>query len=252
MRQSSYRRYKAGTSSNGTEQEMSDNLELRNILERAQRGDAAAFSDLYRRYAGLILRFLVARLRDPELAQDLTQEVFIRVLKAIGTFKYQGEKSFLSWMYAIASNVMISYLRRTKATMLSLEDEIELVDPAGQEAVSGIFNRVSLQQAMSKLTDDQQQVLMLRFYGDLSNAEIARQLNKTEGAVKALQHRALQTLQQIIVRDTAEGDDRSSGAEAEQAAMVVFEQGRPAAGVEQGRVREIDAVSQAARSGFWH
>jgi RNA polymerase sigma-70 factor, ECF subfamily len=224
-------------------QDTTDNLELRALLERAQRGDAAAFSDLYGRYAGHVLRFLVARLRDHELAQDLTQEVFIRILKAIGSFKYQGERSFLSWMYAIASNVMISYIRRAKATHLSLEDELELADPQGQEAVSGIFNRVSLQQAMSKLTGDQQQVLLLRFYGDLSNAEIARQLNKTEGAVKALQHRALQTLQHIIGRENdADGDDR----------QVTKQHGEVAVLEQRQRSSSSDDVEAASvRLGYW-
>jgi len=231
---------------------MSDNLELRDMLERAQRGDAAAFSDLYRRYAGLVLRFLVARLRDPELAQDLTQEVFIRVLKAIGTFKYQGEKSFLSWIYAIASNVMISYIRRRKAPHLSLEDEINLADPAGQDAVSSIFNRVSLQQAMSKLTDDQQQVLTLRFYGDMSNAEIARQLNKTEGAVKALQHRALQSLQQIIIRDTDDPVQRRPETVAQQSEQLLIHGQRPQGTLaEEGIAREVEGASQAVRLGYW-
>lgn len=189
-------------------QEVTDNQELRTLLELAQRGDRAAFSDVYRRYAGQVLRFLLSRLRDPELAQDLTQEVFIRVLKGIGTFTYQGEKSFLSWMYAIANNVMISHLRRVKAQYIPLDNEHDIADPRGGDAVSSIFNRLTIQQAMSKLTEDQQQVLTLRFYGDLSNAEIARQLKKTEGAVKALQHRALQTLQQIMGRDN-EQESRS-------------------------------------------
>jgi RNA polymerase sigma-70 factor, ECF subfamily len=222
--------------------EQLDNPELRALLERAQRGDPAAFSDLYGRYASHVLRFLIARLRDHELAQDLTQEVFIRILKGIGSFKYQGERSFLSWMFAIASNVMISYVRRAKVPHLSLEEELELADPNGQEAVSGIFNRVSLQQAMSKLTDDQQQVLLLRFYADLSNAEIARQLNKTEGAVKALQHRALHTLQQIIGRDF--GDTVGRHQEPEE--VAVLEQPARA-----GETISRDSEPPARRSGLW-
>jgi RNA polymerase sigma-70 factor (ECF subfamily) len=223
--------------------EQLDNPELRALLERAQQGDPAAFSELYGRYASHVLRFLMARLRDHELAQDLTQEVFIRILKAIGGFRYQGERSFLSWMFAIASNVMISYVRRAKATHISLDEELELADPHGQAAVSGIVNRVSLQQAMSRLTEDQQQVLLLRFYADLSNAEIARQIGKTEGAVKALQHRALQTLQQIMGRENGEPNEQAD----DEASL--FEQGQQASRVGTHVGRDIEP--RPRRAGFW-
>ena len=69
-------------------------LELRGIITRAKSGDVGAFGELYTRYANLILRYLYARLREQESAQDLTQEVFVRVIKGIGGFEFRGEKSF--------------------------------------------------------------------------------------------------------------------------------------------------------------
>lgn len=176
--------------------------ELPRIIARAQAGDPAAFGDLYTRYAGIILRYLYLRTREQEGAQDLTQEVFVRVIKGIGGFEYRGEKSFLGWMYTIAGNVLIGQARRKRAVSTPLDDSVEIADPRGQEAVLSVYDRVSLQHAMSQLTGDQQQVLTLRYFADMTNQEIAASTGKTEGAVKALQHRALQSLQQILERES--------------------------------------------------
>jgi RNA polymerase sigma-70 factor (ECF subfamily) len=176
-------------------------LELPRVIAQAQTGDPGAFGDLYAKYAGLILRYLYVRVRDQEGAQDLTQEVFVRVIKGIGGFEYRGEKSFLGWLYTIANNVLIGQARRKRAISTPLDESLELVDPHGQDAVHSIFDRVALQQAMSQLTADQQQVLTLKFFADMTNNEIATLIGRSEGAVKALQHRALQSLQQIIARE---------------------------------------------------
>jgi RNA polymerase sigma-70 factor (ECF subfamily) len=176
-------------------------LELRGIITRAKSGDVGAFGEIYSRYASLILRYLYARLREQESAQDLTQEVFVRVIKGIGGFEYRGEKSFLGWLYTIAGNVLIGQARRKRAISTPLDESLELADPHGQDAVHSIFDRVALQQAITQLTEDQQQVLALKFFADMTNQEIATALGRTEGAVKALQHRALHALQQILERD---------------------------------------------------
>ena len=190
-------------------------LELPKIIAQAQRGDAGAFGELYAKYAGPILRYLYVRVRDQEGAQDLTQEVFVRVIKGIGGFEYRGEKSFLGWLYTIANNVLIGQARRKRAISTPLDENIELVDPRGQDEVLSIYDRVELQQAISQLTQDQQQVLTLKFFADMTNNEIATAIGRTEGAVKALQHRALQSLQQIMVREGQEQlATREVGAEA--------------------------------------
>jgi RNA polymerase sigma-70 factor (ECF subfamily) len=176
-------------------------LELPKVIAQAQMGDAGAFGELYGKYAGLILRYLYARLHDQEGAQDLTQEVFVRVIKGIGGFEYRGEKSFLGWLYTIANNVLIGQARRKRAISTPLDESIEVVDPRGQDEVLSIYDRVSLQQAINQLTQDQQQVLTLKFFADMTNNEIAATIGRTEGAVKALQHRALQSMQQILARE---------------------------------------------------
>jgi RNA polymerase sigma-70 factor, ECF subfamily len=183
---------------------MSTDTTLPTIIGRAQSGDAGAISEIYKLYAGQILRFLYSRLNEQETAKDLTQEVFIRVIKGIHGLEYRGEKSFVGWLYTIANNVLIGHVRRSHVAQTPLEDDAELVDPRGQEGVFAVFDRVALAQAIQTLTADQRQVLTLRFFADMTNAEIARLLRRSEGAVKALQHRALQSLQQVMAQD---GDD---------------------------------------------
>lgn len=187
-------------------------LDLPDIISRAKAGDAGAFGELYTRYAGLILRYLYVRLHEQEGAQDLTQEVFVRVIKGIGGFEYRGEKSFLGWLYTIAGNVLIGQARRKRAVSTPLDESLELVDPHGQDAVHSIFDRVALEQAIAQLTEDQQQVLTLKFFADMTNQEIASTIGRSEGAVKALQHRALHALQQILDRERDTAQMREYGA----------------------------------------
>lgn len=175
--------------------------DLVRLITKAQRGDPVAFDDLYERYAQGILRYLYLRTREAESAQDLTQEVFIRVLKNIRKFEYRGEKSFLGWLYTIAGNVLIGHVRRKHGIQTPLDQNLEIVDPRGQEQFASTIERIYLLNAMSQLTDDQQQVLTLKFFGDLTNQEIATVIGRTEGAVKALQHRAILSLQQIIEQE---------------------------------------------------
>jgi len=180
------------------------NAELPALIARAQAGDAAAFGELYTRYAKCILRYMYVRTREPELAQDLTQEVFIRVIKGIGGLQYRGEKLFLGWLYTIAGNVLVGQARRRQIAASSLDDTTEVTDPRGQDAVTSLFERLSLQYAIAQLTVEQQHVLMMKFFGDMTNQEIAATIGKTEGAVKALQHRAIQALQHILEQEPGE------------------------------------------------
>ncbi len=196
---------------------MSLDTDLTGLINRAQAGDVSAISELYARYAGVILRYLFLRVYEHELAQDLTQEVFIKVIKGIVKFEYRDEKSFLGWLYTISGNVLHSYQRRRKFLSTPLDTQEELIDVRSQHDVRVICERIALQQALQQLTDDQQQVLTLRFFADMTNSEIASVLNRTEGAVKALQHRALQSLHKIMVR---ESDDHSPPVPAHASVLV--------------------------------
>jgi len=175
--------------------------ELRELIRRAQTHDATAISELYARYTELVVRYLLVRVADPELAQDLTQEVFIKVIGGIARFEYRDEKAFLGWIYTIAANMLHSYQRRQRIVATPLAACSELVDQRSQHDVSMVTERVDLQFAFGQLTYEQQRVLALRFFADLSSSEIAGLLQRSEGAVKSMQYRALRSLQKIMVRN---------------------------------------------------
>lgn len=178
--------------------------DLRELVARAKTRDPGAISELYGRYAGLVLRYLYLRVAEHELAQDLTQEVFIKIIHGIERFEYRDEKAFLGWLYTIAANVLHSHQRRRRVVSTPFDTREDLIDQRTQDDAHVITDRVALQQAIEQLTRDQQQVLALRFFADMSNSEIAGMLRRTEGAVKAIQHRALQSLHKILNRETDE------------------------------------------------
>ncbi|NTU81011.1 MAG: sigma-70 family RNA polymerase sigma factor [Chloroflexales bacterium] len=184
--------------------------DLRELIGRAKTRDPGAISDLYGRYAGLVLRYIYIRVAEHELAQDLTQEVFIKIINGIERFEYRDEKAFLGWLYTIAANVLHSHQRRRRVVSTPFDTRDDLIDHRSQDDAHMITDRVALQQALEQLTRDQQQVLALRFFADMSNSEIAGILRRTEGAVKAIQHRALQSLQKILNRE-AEDPARPGG-----------------------------------------
>jgi RNA polymerase sigma-70 factor, ECF subfamily len=214
---------------------MSLSEELRDLIDRAKNHDATAISELYGRYASLVLRYIQLRVAELELAQDLTQEVFIKIINGIERFEYRDEKAFLGWLYTIAANVLYSYQRRRRIVATPFDPRDELVDQRTQDSARVITERVALQQALGQLTPDQQQVLALRFFADMSNSEIAGMLRRTEGAVKAIQHRALQSLQRILNREAEEPVraappvSRPEGRYHRQISLVEREVGRPLA-----------------------
>ena len=119
-------------------------------------------------------------------------------------FEYRDEKSFLGWLYTIAANVLYSHQRRRRVVVTPFDAREELIDQRSQDDARTITDRVALLQAIEQLNRDQQQVLALRFFADMSNSEIAGLLRRTEGAVKAIQHRAIQSLQRLLAREAEE------------------------------------------------
>lgn len=138
--------------------------DLHELVARAQQRDPTAISELYSRYAHHILRYLYLRVGEHELAQDLTQEVFIKVINGIARFEYRDEKAFYGWLYTIAGNVLHSHRRRRHLPVAPLDDGSQLEDQRSADDVQAVTERMALQQAFDQLTRDQQQVLSLRFF----------------------------------------------------------------------------------------
>ncbi len=156
-------------------------------------GDALSeLGGIYDTHAPRIYRYIYHRLGNRALAQDLTSEVFVRFLRS-GT----APDNLTAFLYRIAHNLVVDYLRRNP-TVLSL-DETAVADRADPtDFAEAEMERATLRRAIARLTPEQQQVIVLKFVEDLTNDEIAQTLGKSAGAVKALQHRALQTLRDLL------------------------------------------------------
>jgi RNA polymerase sigma-70 factor, ECF subfamily len=179
--------------------------EIVDLIQRAQEYDAAAFDRLYETYAHSIFRYLYHRLGDREVAEDLTGEVFLRLMENIGNFRVgpRDQKAIFSgWLYRIAHNLMIDYLRRqAKHTEMTPDTPSTSEDHPTRVMERGL-SAERVRTAMHHLTQDQKDVVILRFFEELSNAEVAKIMGRTEGAVKALQHRALAALHRALTGES--------------------------------------------------
>ncbi len=169
------------------------------IIQRAKRGEASAFGLLYDRYQPQIYRFIFLKVSRREEAEDLTHQVFLQALQHIGEYEDVGFP-FTSWLYRIARNEVIDHYR-TKRQAISLDD----VDPEYfatlDRAMEDAERRMDVRRvtdALKQLKPEYQDVIIMRFIEDLSPKEIAVALQKSEGAVKLLQHRAVKQLQQLL------------------------------------------------------
>jgi RNA polymerase sigma-70 factor, ECF subfamily len=165
------------------------------LVRQAKTGNSEAFGTLYDAYLERIYRFIYFRVEDQQTAEDITSQVFLKAWENLGRFQIGGTP-FLAWLYTIAHNAVIDHYRTRKVTA-ALED-VRLSDPGHAEAVeNGIDSAVemhSIKNALQTLTDDQRQVLLLKFIDEMSNEEIAQHLGKREGAIRALQMRGLKAL----------------------------------------------------------
>src|SRR5512136_1324465 len=168
--------------------------EEHDLVRRAQDYDPVAFGEIYERYYLGVYKYVYYRVGDQSLAEDLTMEVFVKSMEAIDTFSFRGVP-FSAWLYRIASNLVIDHFRRQpEQPELSLEEKLVAGVEHPMQSLDTELSHQVLQRALSELTDDQQQVIVLKFVDGLSNLEVAQILGKTEGAVKSLQHRALAAL----------------------------------------------------------
>ncbi len=184
----------------------------RRLVGLAAKGDTRAFGELYQRHVDRVFSFIVFRVRDRALAEDLTQDVFVQMMRALEGFDWQG--SLAPWLMRIARNTVIDHWRRQgrrpeRAVSLteSVGDDDEggrldrLVDEQGEEDVSraeSVLDRARLMEASESLTDLQRQVVALRFGSGLSIRETADVMDRSEGAIKNLQHHALRALRKAL------------------------------------------------------
>jgi len=172
-----------------------DRAQEKRLLQKAQQGDQAAFADLYRENVQTIFRYVYHRVNDRQLAEDLTADVFVRAVKGLASYKDTG-KPWIAWLYRIAHARVVDHYRRQNrrpddtdvdATPISVTPNMDARLMRQQAARA-------LREAITYLTDDQQQVIILRFIEGKRIDEVAQTLGKKPNAIKALQHRALRSL----------------------------------------------------------
>ena len=179
----------------------SDNGQIRDLVERAQLGDRAALEELYLIHFDRIYSYLHMSVGSRHDAEDLTTQTFVKMLESIGRFRWQSAP-FSAWLFRIAHNLAMDHFRARRRW----QPEEEIPEPVGveedsaEEQALASIGDASLLELIARLSPEQRQVLTLKFVFRFSNGEAAAILDKTEGAVKSLQHRALATLQRHVTR----------------------------------------------------
>jgi len=175
---------------------------VRKLVERAQAGERDALEELYLIHFDRIYSYLHMTVGNRHDAEDLTTQTFLKMLESIGRFRWQAAP-FSAWLFRIAHNLSMDHFRANRRW----QPEEEVPEPpdseersAEDEAMQSI-GRQSMLQLIDTLSPEQQQVLTLKFVFNFPNGDVATILEKTEGAIKSLQHRALVSLQKQIAPD---------------------------------------------------
>lgn len=174
------------------------------LVRAAQRENRNAFGELYSIYAPRIFRYLIARVPDHALAEDLTSDTFVRAIRSINAVNYAG-KDIGAWLTTIARNLLLDHLKssrhRLEVTSVATGHE-QMSDDTPEESVLRAEDRYHLRACLAQLTWDQRRCLELRYLQERSLDETAIELGRCVNAVKALQHRALRKLAALVCGQT--------------------------------------------------
>ena len=176
---------------------------LVDLLQRAQTAsDPTAFDGLYLLFADRVYRYLLARLSDPEMAEEITAQVFLRLMEKIDIYRINPRDNaaiFSAWLYRLAHNKMVDVMRSyRRAQEAPLDQASHMADGRQLEDIEDRLDFERVLEKLQLLNDQQREVILLRFVEDFSIAETALIMQKSEGAVKALQHRALESLRRLL------------------------------------------------------
>lgn len=175
---------------------VTDETDVDGLVMRAQGGDTEAFGELYRMLSPRIHRYMSFRLGDRQAVEDLTQETFVQAHRALARYEHRSASLFVQWMYGIAKRVSADHHRRRRPTE-ELPESLS-VPGGGLGEIEGMAGDMTVRDALVHLTEEQRQVVVLRFFHGLSHDEIAEMTGRQAGAIRALQFRALQTLRDAL------------------------------------------------------
>ena len=172
----------------------------RSLVQRAQKHDQEAFAQLYEQHFDKIYRYVALKVGNYAEAEDMTQQVFLKALRSISSYKWR-DIPFSAWLFRIAHNQVVDYLRKkARQATTSLDEAITIFDSSNpQKITEQRFDTEQLILATRKLTPAQQEVISLRFAGELPIAQVAEIMGKSPGAVKALQHNAIVALRKLLL-----------------------------------------------------
>jgi RNA polymerase sigma-70 factor (ECF subfamily) len=183
-----------------SEESAAERTRLIALVDLARDGDSEAFGQLYDHYQGPVYRFVYYRTRSQALAEDLTSETFLRALRNMSRFRWQG-KDFGAWLMTIARNLCTDHFKAGRTRLELATDDIGVYDSTteGPEnaVLAGLTNEVLLD-GLRQLSDEQRDCLIMRFLQGLSIAETAEVLDRSEGAVKQLQLRGVRSLAKLM------------------------------------------------------
>jgi RNA polymerase sigma-70 factor (ECF subfamily) len=171
------------------------------LIKQAVQHDREAFANLYDRYVDYIYKHVYYLVSNKSDAEDITQEVFIKAWKAI--HKYDNTRGhFVAWLIRIARNLVADYYRAKKkeGRLVELEASSQTGETNPDAITEASLNRSHVRKAILKLKEEKQKVILMHFVDGFSYKEIAKVLNKSEGAVRVIQYRALNDLKRMLIR----------------------------------------------------
>jgi len=182
------------------------------LIEKAQRGDTDAFGQLYEIYAPAVFRYLYAHLDSRLDAEDLTEDVFLRVWQALAEYRQQGVP-FGGFVFRVARNALFDHYRRIRRRPAHSLDREWVDDRQPDPAISVLdyLEQRAVRETLNELRADHRQVLSLRFLSGLSPEETAQAMGRTAGAVRVLQHRALSALRRLLTGEKEAQDCAQTG-----------------------------------------
>lgn len=176
-----------------------DHQRVIQLIKQAKEGEIDAIGELYEGHRLSVFRYLYYRTGDTHTADDLTSEVFLRMIRGLSGYQIQ-ETNFQAWLFQIAHNLLNDHYRKTNGrSHVQLEENVmDNSQHSRSRPVEHSLNSVTLQQALEMLSGEQRDVVVMRFIVGMSIAEVARALHKSEDAVKGLQRRALMNLRSVL------------------------------------------------------
>ncbi|HSS10524.1 MAG TPA: sigma-70 family RNA polymerase sigma factor [Acidimicrobiales bacterium] len=179
----------------------SDKTDEESLLVERAKVDAHAFGMLYDRHVDGVYRFVYSRLRNRQAAEDVTSDVFVKALRALGRFEVSG-RPFKAWLYQIASNATIDHVRALRLSIdLGEASRLASAGAGPEEMALGRVEQSRVWALVGDLPPAQQTALALRLGEDMSTMDIAYVMGKSEGAVKVLVHRGLASLRARLTED---------------------------------------------------